>query len=235
MSIESDLDHPKVTLGSALRSIRKERHWSLADAAKRTGMSVSTLSKVENGQRSMTYDKILHLADALEVDISALFTVRGNTSHGHRFAGRRAVQRDDDAFRVEAGVYTYSYLAHELTRKRFTPVIMDIHATSVDQFPNLIRHPGDEFAYVLKGEIDVHTEIYQPLRLKEGESVFFDSSVGHAYVRVSEGPARIMCIGCDATPNSRSELDAFVSRIQKPTEIALGKRVKPRKSTVAGR
>lgn len=234
MGKETALEQPNVTLGSALRAIRKERHWSLADAAKRTGMSVSTLSKVENGQRSMTYDKILRLADALEVDISALFTVPDSSPHDRRFSGRRAVQRNGEAFQVEAGVYTYSYLAHELTRKRFTPVIMDIHATSVAEFENLIRHAGDEFAYVLDGEIDVHTEIYAPLRLKKGESVFFDSDVGHAYVRASEGPARIMCIGCDAQPKVGSALATFTLPSHKP-DNSPAKRVMRRKPSVAAR
>jgi transcriptional regulator with XRE-family HTH domain len=198
MATETDRKQPNVTLGSALRSIRKERDWTLAETAEKTGLSVSTLSKVENGQRSLTYDKLVQLADSLAVDISALFTVQENSSLGRHFAGRRSIQHNGDGFRVDAGVYTYSYLAHELMGKRFTPVIMDIHATSVVDFKELVRHTGDEFTYVLKGEIDVHTEVYAPLRLKEGESVFFDSDVGHVYLRVSECPARIMCIGSDA-------------------------------------
>ena len=64
----------RTSLGTALRSIRKERDWSLADMATATGLSVSSLSKIENGQRSLTYDKLVQLAESLSVDISRLFT-----------------------------------------------------------------------------------------------------------------------------------------------------------------
>lgn len=188
----------RTTLGSALRSIRREREWSLAEMAARTGLSTSSLSKIENGQRSLTYDKLVELADSLSVDISRLFSAGPVPSGLAHFAGRRSVQREGDGFEIQAGVYTYSYLAYDLMRKRFTPVLMDIHARSIDEFDELVRHEGDEFAYVLEGEVEVHTEIYAPLRLKVGESVFFDSKVGHAYVNAGDGPARILCIGSEA-------------------------------------
>ncbi len=185
------------TLGSAIRSIRMERDWTLADASKATGISVSTLSKVENGQRSLTYDKLVSLATALSVDISRLFTSSEQKSDLPPFAGRRSIQRTGDGFVVPARVYTYRYLAHDIIHKRFSPVLMEIHARKLNDFDELIRHKGDEFTYVLEGEIDVHTEIYGPLRLKAGESVFFDSGVGHAYVNVGESTAKILCIGSD--------------------------------------
>jgi transcriptional regulator with XRE-family HTH domain len=188
-----------VTLGSAVRSIRKERGWSLRDASERTGLSVSMLSKVENGQRSLTYDKLVRLAASLSVDISRLFTDQTPESPPNLHAGRRSVHRVGDGFVIEAGVYTYTYLAQDLVKKRFLPVLMDLHARSVDQFESLLRHEGEEFAIVLEGEVDVCIEIYAPLRLKVGESVFFESIVGHAYVNAGAGPARILTIASDAT------------------------------------
>lgn len=199
-----DRKRPKTTLGSALRSIRKGRNWSLADTAARTGLSISALSKIELGQRSLTYDKLVQLAEALEVDIALLFTSNA-PEPANRFPGRRSVHRAGDGFEVDAGVYVYRYFAHDLIHKRFTPVMMDIHARSVDEFEQLLRHDGDEFAYVVEGEIEVHTEIYAPLRLAQGESVFFDSHVGHAYVNVGAGTARILCIGSDAAAAKAGE------------------------------
>lgn len=187
----------EVTLGTALRSIRKERGWSLADAAKATGFSISTLSKVENGQRSLTYDKLVQLASKFSVDVSRLFSSGERKPGFTLFTGRRSVHRVGEGFEVPANVYTYNYLAHDLIQKRFVPVLMNIHARSTADFDQLVKHKGDEFAYVLEGEIEVHSEIYAPLRLKVGESVFFDSGVGHAYINAGEGTAKILCIGSD--------------------------------------
>lgn len=207
--MESNASLQPITLGSALRSIRKERGWSLADASQATGFSISTLSKVENGQRSLTYDKLVQLANALSVDVSRLFTSGERKPAVSYFAGRRSVHRIGEGFEVPAKVYTYHYLAHDLVHKRFTPVIMDIHARDIKDFDQLIQHPGDEFTYVLAGEIEVHTEIYGPLHLKAGESVFFDSGVGHAYVSVGQEPAKILCIGSDVDDVAVEPMIAF--------------------------
>lgn len=203
-------------LGSALRSIRKERDWSLADMATATGLSVSSLSKIENGQRSLTYDKLVQLADSLSVDISRLFSSGPIRQPAAQFAGRRSVHRGNDGFEIRAGVYTYEYLAHDLIGKRFTPVLMDIHARSIADFEELVRHDGDELAYVLDGEIELYTEIYAPLRLKAGESVFFDSKVGHAYINVGEGPARILCVGSEAEPKGGDGVIPFAQDRRRP-------------------
>ena len=230
-----DATAPKqeVTLGSALRSIRKERGWSLADASKATGFSISTLSKVENGQRSLTYDKLVQLADALSVDVSRLFTAGARTTGLALFAGRRSVHRVGEGFEVPANVYTYSYLAHDIIHKRFSPVIMQIHARSSDDFDQLIKHKGDEFTYVLEGEIEVHTEIYAPLRLKTGESVFFDSEVGHVYINVGEGAARILCIGSDVDGVGEEPMILFAQHALGATERAkLPKRGRRKLTTV---
>ncbi|HUD92476.1 XRE family transcriptional regulator [Sphingobium sp.] len=190
------------TLGSALRAIRKERRWSLAEASKHTGLAISTLSKIENGQRSLTYDKLIELAGSLQVDIARLFSgASDGSTASHALLGRRSVQRDGDGFTIEAGVYSYRYLAEDLINKRFSPIVMDLHARSVQAFDGLLRHAGEEFAFVIEGEVELHTELYAPLKLKAGESVYFDSNIGHAYLNAGDGPARILTIASSPIPN----------------------------------
>ncbi|KQX25022.1 MULTISPECIES: helix-turn-helix domain-containing protein [unclassified Sphingomonas] len=187
-----------LTLASALRSIRQEHGWTLADASKVTGLSISTLSKIENGQRSLSYDKLVALAAKLSVDVSRLFGDRTRPSAPPpSFAGRRSVHRTGEGFQVSTRPYTYNYLAHDLIKKRFIPSLIEIHATSLGDFEHMMKHKGDEFVYVIEGEIEVHTEIYAPLRLRAGESVFFDSGVGHAYVKIGDATARILCVDSD--------------------------------------
>ncbi|MBS0580657.1 MAG: helix-turn-helix transcriptional regulator [Proteobacteria bacterium] len=191
-------DRTRPTLGSALRSIRNERKWSLADASAKTGLSTSSWSKIENGQRSLTYDKLISLAKALDVDVTRLFSDISSDGESNPHVGRRSVHRGADGFVVDTGVYTYRYLGEELVRKRFLPVVMELHAKSVEDFEELLRHDGDEFAYVLEGEVELHTEVYAPLKLSVGDSVYFDSSVRHAYLNKTGSPAKILVIACEA-------------------------------------
>jgi transcriptional regulator with XRE-family HTH domain len=193
------------TLGSALKSIRLERQWSLADASSATGLSISTWSKIENGQRSLTYDKLLQLSRALDVDIARLFSEDAQNAGPDLHVGRRSVQRGEEGFVIEAGIYTYRYLAQDLVRKRFTPVLMELHARSINEFEDLLRHEGDEFAIVLEGVAELHTEVYEPLRLEVGESVYFDSRVGHAYLNAGPGVTKIMTIACDSSATQEAK------------------------------
>jgi hypothetical protein len=62
------------------------------------------------------------------------------------------------------------------------PVIATIRAKSLEEFGELVRHPGEEYVYVLTGTIEVHSEFYDPVLLDVGESIYIDSNMGHAYL-----------------------------------------------------
>src|SRR3979411_2822576 len=66
-----DAMHPQ--LGVCLRAARQARGLTLKQVAERTGMALSTLSKVENNQMSLTYDKLLQLTFGLKMEIAELF------------------------------------------------------------------------------------------------------------------------------------------------------------------
>ena len=63
-----------VDLGRRVRELRKARDWTLEQAASQAGLARSTLSKIENGQMSPTYDALKKLAVGLEISIPQLFT-----------------------------------------------------------------------------------------------------------------------------------------------------------------
>jgi hypothetical protein len=90
------------------------------------------------------------------------------------------------------------YPATELLNKRLIPIIVDIRARSLEEFGELVRHSGEEYVYVLEGEIEVHTSAYAPVRLKAGDSIYFDSTMGHAYIAASSGPCRVLGV-CSGT------------------------------------
>jgi hypothetical protein len=47
---------------------------------------------------------------------------------------------------------------------------------------------------VLEGVVELHTDVYAPTRLSAGESIYYDSGMGHAFLAVSPGPCRILSI-----------------------------------------
>ncbi len=67
------MNDAKSSLGDILRDIRSRNHWTLAEVSAMTGLAVSTLSKVENNQMQLTYDRLIQLAQGIGVDIAELF------------------------------------------------------------------------------------------------------------------------------------------------------------------
>jgi len=184
--------------GAVLREQRLNRGWTLADVSERTGLPVSTLSKVENDKISLTYDKLVRLSQGLEIDISLLFG--GADTPQRAVSGRRSVTRSTEGRAIETQNYGHRYVAADLLNKSFIPVVAEIKARSLKEFGELVQHPGEEFAYVLEGTVDLHTSLYAPVRLHEGDSIYFDSGMGHAYIAAGEGVCRVLsiCTGAEA-------------------------------------
>jgi transcriptional regulator with XRE-family HTH domain len=195
--------HPKSAPGSALRSLRKNRHLTLAEVGALTGLPVSTLSKIENDKMSLSYDKLARLSAGLDVDIAQLFEP-DTTAPPTKVHGRRSITRAGEGLAVETENYSHLYPGADLLNKRLVPIIAEPHARSLAEFGELVRHQGEEFVYVLEGTVDLHTDLYAPARLQAGDSMYFDSGMGHAYIAVGLKRCRVLSI-CTATQSQLIE------------------------------
>lgn len=172
------------TLGQIVRGLRARNGWTLKDMSERSGIPVSTLSKVENGRLTLTYDKLQQMSQRLQIRMSDLFAEAD--SQVESITARRSIGTIDNAVQVTTPNYDYYYMCTELRRKRMIPVLTRIAAKSLDEFGDLVRHSGEEYIHVLEGSIVVHTEFYDPVTLKTGEGIYIDSNMGHAYVAAEE-------------------------------------------------
>lgn len=170
------------SLGSLLRGLRARHGWTLKQMSAKTGIPISTLSKVEHNRLTLTYDKLLQLSQSLNLRMSELFAETDAAQEPAAVTARRSIGTLDRAVEVSTPNYEYHYLSPELRRKRMIPVVARIRARSLEQFGELVRHAGEEFVFVLSGRIEVHTEFYDPVVLEEGQSIYLDSTMGHAYV-----------------------------------------------------
>jgi transcriptional regulator with XRE-family HTH domain len=202
----------KSRLGEALREARQQRGWTLADLSKRTGFSISSLSKVENDQLSFSYDKLIRLSEGLGTDVSQLFAPPQSAIPPGALTTRRSVNRYGEGELVTTSNYDYRYLSTDVTHKKLIPILVDLRARTLAEFGELVRHSGEEFVYVLAGEIEVHTEHYAPILLAAGESAYLDSTMRHGYLAKGNGPWRMLaiCSGSDSdiravTGNAPSE------------------------------
>ena len=173
------------TLGTLLRGLRARERWTLKEMSARSGIPVSTLSKIEHDRLTLTYDKLQSLGQRLGLRMSELFAESGEDG-SQPITARRSLSDISKAVRVETANYDYYYLCTELRRKRMVPVVTRIRAGSAEQFGDLVRHSGEEFIYVLSGKVSVQTEFYDEVTLSPGQALYIDSSMGHAYLTAED-------------------------------------------------
>lgn len=212
MVLPLDFSYTKTTIdrcAHTLRALRQEAKATLNDLAIRSGLSASTLSKIENGRLSPTYETLLRLADGLRVDIAALFNAQAPQSSSNASTCRRSITRRGNGHLHVTPQYEYEMFCSDLFRKQFTPLVTTITARSVNEFTRLPRHEGEEFVYVLSGEIELHTEHYEAARLCQGDGCYFDSAMGHACISVSHNDAVVLWIAssADGLRPSRTDRD----------------------------
>jgi transcriptional regulator with XRE-family HTH domain len=186
------MDEGQPTLGKLLKGLRSRNGWTLREMSERSGIPVSTLSKVEHDRLTLTYDKLQQLAQRLGMRMSDLFAESGGPDAP--VTARRSIGKLDRSIQVTTPNYDYHYLCPELRRKRMIPVLTNIRAKTVEEFGDLVRHSGEEYIYVVAGRIVVHTEFYDPVLLEQGESIYIDSQMGHAYV-VADGCEEATALG----------------------------------------
>jgi transcriptional regulator with XRE-family HTH domain len=182
-----------------MRGLRSRFGWTLKEMSEHSGIPVSTLSKVEHDRLTLTYDKLQQVSLRLKIPMSDLFAAPESAPPREpRVTARRSIGRIEDAMHVETPNYDYFYLNTELRQKRMIPILTRIRAKSLEEFGDLVRHEGEEVVYVIKGRIEVHTEFYDPVVIDEGQAIYLDSSMGHAYL-VAEGCEEAVTLGvCSA-------------------------------------
>lgn len=181
-------------MGERLRAIRKSHRLTLKALSARSQVALSTLSKMELGQISVSYEKFAAVARALGVDLAALFDPAGDAVAGLR--ARPVVVRSTLAAapRYDSPQYRYRLLAGDFPVKRMQPMHGSIVARRLDEFPDYVRHPGQEFLTVLSGRVRICFESGESIELGRWDSAYFDSGVGHVYLSVGRTDAQVMVV-----------------------------------------
>jgi uncharacterized cupin superfamily protein len=101
-----------------------------------------------------------------------------------------------------------------------------VHARRIHGPEDFVRHAGEEFAYVLSGEIEVHFDNGEVLHMARGDSLYFDSRLGHAYISVSRQLARIVGMTIGESRHMQSAREGEARKAPAPAKPAAPKTVK---------
>ncbi|WP_117233913.1 helix-turn-helix domain-containing protein [Vibrio maerlii] len=177
-------------LGQRLKEIRLSLNLTLEEASQRTGLARSTLSKIENEQISPTFQAMQKLATGLQIDMPQLFEPpRENVA-----TGRRDLTRKGEGRPHPTPTYEHELLASQMTNKKMMPFKSKVRARCFEDYSDWVRHDGEEFLLILEGSVTLFTEFYEPLDLTEGDSVYYDASMGHMLTSTSDDDALILWV-----------------------------------------
>lgn len=177
----------KETFGRRLRVARKQLGWTLAQLSERSGVSIPTISRAERGQLALGYDNFAALGQALQMDMGQMFS--SASAKTSRFKDP-VVTRAGEGVAYRGESFVYEFLGTTAVGKKMIHVLGTVHARTFNGPEDFARHPGEEFVYILSGTVDVYFDTGETLRLTRGDSLYFDSRIGHAYVSVSRQLAR---------------------------------------------
>jgi len=179
------------SVGAGIKRFRLKNHWSLKELSEKTGIPISTLSKVENGQMSLKIEKLMSVCNVLEIDIMQLVSPEESEHPQKIVTGRRSVTRRNQAMISRTENSIYEYHAHELSQRLLVPAVIEVLP---DRKPDMVKHQGEEFIYVLEGRVEAQTEFYEPTVLEVGDSMYIDSTMGHNLRALDGKPARVLNI-----------------------------------------
>lgn len=174
--------------GVAVRKLRLAKGWTLQELSDKSGVPLSTLSKLELGQSSLTYDKILRICSALDIDPG--LSILQQTPAAPTPSARRAVIRKDEGDVVPFGDHSARVGAQDLLSKAFTPMIVTLQPTDGRRQ----TLPGEAYMHVLSGSALLHTDIYAPLKLNAGDAIFFDGATEHRLHAATADPCTVLMI-----------------------------------------
>jgi len=175
-------------IGRQIRRMRREKGITLEKVGELTGFTKAYISLIESGKKLPPIGTLSKIAHVLDVDIGAFFNQKKTEDDVNvvRKEERKTVVRDGTA-----SGYQYKTIAPMKRRKKMEPFVIT-HSPHLDK-EIFVDHEGEELFYVLKGTINIFFG-EKKYCLREGDSVYFDSSIPHRSEGVGDKPAEALVV-----------------------------------------
>ena len=186
------------TIGVAIRSRRQELNMSLRELSKQSGLSIGFLSLVERGRSSPALTSLSNVAKALGVELSSFFPAEEEEQNEAEETKQRVsplpyVSRANDAAELSIilSQRIYKMLSPRVPGLVLEPIFVTVQPGDTIDEP--YSHEGEEFAYVLTGELVFIVDGVE-YRLGPGDSVHFRSTVSHAMRNDTDEPVQAIWV-----------------------------------------
>jgi transcriptional regulator with XRE-family HTH domain len=179
----------EAAIGTQVRALRKRTDITVQDLATQAGLSISMLSKIENGQTSPSLATLQALAEALNVPLSSFFVKYDEKRDATYVRSGRGLLIERRGTRSG---HQYQLLGHSVSSDVGVEPYLITLTEEADPYP-VFQHEGVEFIYMISGEV-AYRHADKTYVLKKGDSLFFDASAPHGPEDLRKVPMQYLSI-----------------------------------------
>lgn len=177
-----------MTIGEKLKKSRNEKGMSLRELATKVELSASFLSQIEQGKASPSIENLKKIANTLDVRVSYLIEDEEDEIKNIHYT-----KKVDIKYLESKGSNTkMSLLMPKNKEKNMEPIVYEIGING-ESGRDFYSHGGEEFIYILDGELDVYIAD-KKYKLKEGDSLYFKSQMKHRFKNTSKKEVRALWV-----------------------------------------
>ncbi|MEH6652047.1 MAG: XRE family transcriptional regulator [Motiliproteus sp.] len=176
-----------IDLGKRLFQLRTEQNRSMPEIARAAGLSARLLQKIESGVTSPRIEQLQPVLATLGVSLDALCSMRNDSTP----LNRRVITPVNTAGAVALSPYQHRLLCAELLHKKMLP-LTSVLKSSENKTRKWEKHEGEVLLYVLLGRVTLVGELYQPLLLEPGDSVYFDGMMPYQLYNAGDADAEVV-------------------------------------------
>ncbi|MFI5384408.1 MAG: helix-turn-helix domain-containing protein [Methanosarcina thermophila] len=181
-------------VGSKIRQLREAKEMTIEELAEASQSSAELIRQLEDGALIPSLTPLIKIARALGVRLGTFLDDMPQSGPVIVRAGRseKVVRFSGKTEKPKESALEFYSLASDKADRHMEPFIIDIHPSPNESHP-LSSHEGEEFIYVLSGEIEIfYGKDVQ--RLSAGDSIYYDSIVPHDVHAAGEGDAKILAV-----------------------------------------
>lgn len=171
-----------IEIGKKIKELRLKLDLTQEELAQRTELTKGYISQLENDLASPSISTLDDIVNVLGVTLQEFFTEP---------VVEKIVYNENDYFLSENGGGTSTWLIPNSQAKEMEPIILTLpeNAESAERWP----FEGEEFGYILDGEIEIVTE-KETFKAKKGESFSINGKKQHKLVNTNHGESKILWV-----------------------------------------
>jgi len=175
-------------IAARIKELREISGVSAESFAAELKVETELLHQYERGETDIPVGFLFRVAHRFDMELTAL--LRGDQPKLHIYSVVRKGKGVNVARRKQ---YGYENLAWNFAKKKVEPFLVTVTPYQEERTPEFNAHPGQEFNFVLEGELLVIVDGHEVV-LKEGDSIYFDSGYQHAMKAMNNQPAKFLAI-----------------------------------------